>query len=106
MATEMKDFIDEAAKAFVPERVANSLADYVFHGVLCGGFLCAVLRNDLIEAINRADTYNIGRLKEIAMFVHWNVPANICGNEANVSNHIAQMREAREKEKGAEDDGQ
>ena len=41
-----------------------------------GGFLSAVVRNDLIEAVFQADDVNIRALKLYAWFLTWNLPAD------------------------------
>jgi len=41
-----------------------------------GGFLRAVVRNDLLEACFRADEINIRALKLYAYFLTWNLPAD------------------------------
>ncbi len=41
-----------------------------------GGFLSAVVRNDLIEAVFQADAVNSKALKLYAWFLTWNLPAD------------------------------
>jgi len=41
-----------------------------------GGFLAAIVRNDLIDAILRADGVNIRALKMYAWFLTWNLPSD------------------------------
>jgi len=41
-----------------------------------GGFLTAVVRNDLTEAVFQADDINIKALKLYAWFLTWNLPAD------------------------------
>lgn len=41
-----------------------------------GDFLTAVVRNDLTEAVLRADDINIRALKLYAWFLTWNLPAD------------------------------
>ena len=41
-----------------------------------GGFLTAVVRNDLIEAVFQADDVNIKALKLYAWFLTWCLPAD------------------------------
>ena len=40
-----------------------------------GGFLTAIVRNDLINAVFRADAINLKALKIYAYFLTWNLPA-------------------------------
>ena len=41
-----------------------------------GGFLSAIVRNDLIAAVFQADDINIRALKLYAYFLTWNLPAD------------------------------
>ena len=41
-----------------------------------GGFLTAVVRNDLMEAVFQADDINSKALKLYAWFLTWNLPAD------------------------------
>jgi len=41
-----------------------------------GGFLAAIVRNDLMDAIRRADGVNIRALRMYAWFLTWNLPAD------------------------------
>ena len=41
-----------------------------------GGFLTAVVNNDLVEAVFKADGINIKALKLYAYFLTWNLPAD------------------------------
>ena len=41
-----------------------------------GGFLTAVVRNDLINAVFQADAINLKALKLYAWFLTWNLPAD------------------------------
>ena len=41
-----------------------------------GGFLAAIVKNDLINAVFQADDINVRALKLYAWFVTWNLPAD------------------------------
>ena len=41
-----------------------------------GGFLTAIVRNDLINAVFQADDINLKALKIYAYFLTWNLPAD------------------------------
>jgi len=49
---------------------------WYYGGYPLGGFLTAVVRNDLIEAVTRADAINLKALKLYAWFLIWNLPAD------------------------------
>ena len=53
---------------------------YVKDGVPTGGFLRAVLANDLMESLARADEYNKLDIFNICHYIHWEIPANSHGS--------------------------
>lgn len=64
--------------------VIESLQRYAEHGIPPGGFLLAVLENDLHEAVARADADNVKTLKHICQFVWWELPAISWGSPQRV----------------------
>lgn len=73
---------------FVPEHTREALQRYVEHGNYPGGFLMAVLTNDLFGAVGRADSTNIKYIKDICMFVYNRMPSNSWGNEDKVHKFV------------------
>ena len=57
---------------------------YVDHGILPGGFLQAVLRNDLRDALERADIRNIKILGAYVSYLMNEVPAACWGSPERV----------------------
>ena len=53
-----------------------------------GGFLTAVLENDLMQAFGQADQYNLAALKEILIYVRWEIPASCWGSPEKVQAHL------------------
>ena len=49
---------------------------WYYEGFPLGHFLTAVVNNDLIEAVFRADDVNIKALKLYAWFLTWNIPSD------------------------------
>jgi len=49
---------------------------WYYEGYPLGGFLTAVVRNNLIETVFQADGVNIKALKIYAYFLTWNLPAD------------------------------
>lgn len=47
----------ELALHMVPENLRGGLSRYVWHGIEPGSFLCAVIENDLAEAVGRTSDY-------------------------------------------------
>lgn len=64
----------------IPYHTQQALNDWVCEGYWPGGFLTAVLVNDLQGAVARADYLNIVSLKEICTFVYNRIPAKAWGN--------------------------
>lgn len=50
---------------------------YIEEGILPGHFLSAVLRNDLFEAVGRADSYNLSLIPNIVKWI-WNEAPSQC----------------------------
>lgn len=66
----------------VPKNIQTALADYVERGIPVGGFLYAVLSNDLFGAVNR--TEDLDSFKDIANWIHDCAPQACWGSEAKV----------------------
>ena len=68
----------------IPERTIASLDRYVNHKILPGGFLTAVLSNDLFLAVGRADRENLAALPEIVQYIYNELPTGAWGSEEAV----------------------
>jgi len=77
-----------------PQNIRESIRAYV-RGRPTGGFLEAVLQNDLMEAVLRADDTNRECLPAILAFVYNNVPSPMWGSPKAVDDHLLACREAR-----------
>lgn len=64
--------------------ILKALNEYVQRGRMPGGFLRAVLENDLSGAICRADADNLAALDEIVIFLNSEIPARAWGDPGNV----------------------
>ncbi len=64
----------------VPEHIRAGLAEYVIRGTPTGGFLEALLCNDLREACGRADDTNAPRLVNIVKWLYNETPAGCWGS--------------------------
>lgn len=58
----------------MPGTTLETLLDYLYDGVPMGDFCNAVVKNDLMEAIGRADHENIKHLRAIATLVYSRFP--------------------------------
>ena len=61
-----------------------SLDNYVSQGIPTGGFLQAVLENNLFEAFARADSENLRDLQEIIQYCYQRLPSSCWGSPENV----------------------
>lgn len=76
--------------------VLDSLIRYAETGCPTGGFLRAVLSNDLMEAVSRADADNRRTLVDIVQFVYMELPRGCYGSPETVLEWIATARTERE----------
>lgn len=72
----------------------ETIDNYVEKGWEPGGFVGAVLANDLMGAVGRADAENLRDLIEICQYVHWEIPGNCHGSYQIVRHWIKQRRGA------------
>jgi hypothetical protein len=72
----------------VPEHTLSSIKAYVQRRMPVGGFLRAVLTNDLSGAVNRADSQNIQNIPAIVFYLYNYTPSICWGSEENVKNWL------------------
>jgi len=68
----------------IPDRFKQSLDRYIQQGVIPGGFLHAVLANDLTMAVMRADEDSLPMLPDIVRYLYWEAPGNCWGSPSKV----------------------
>jgi hypothetical protein len=73
----------------IPESTQYALAQYVTEGQSVGGFLEAVLSNDLQGAFAHADTENQRELKNIVQWVYNVAPRGCWGGAEKVAEWMA-----------------
>ena len=64
--------------ATLPESLQDGMQRYIDSGIPPGGFLTAVLANDLRQTLVSADRYNLLRLTEIVYWLRDEVPSICC----------------------------
>ena len=74
----------------IPKRTLRSLELYRDERVPTGGFLRAVLANDLSGAITRADADNLPALQTIVFWINWEIPASSWGSYGAVDDWLAE----------------
>jgi hypothetical protein len=100
--------VDQRDPVLIRADLRRSLLRYATDGVPVGGFLEAVLANDLSTAAARADAGNAGTLLAIAAFVTAELPRPCWGSyriyQAWVGWHAARLRGEREQEAAAKEE--
>jgi hypothetical protein len=79
---------EEAIAAFddcgVPRHIREGLIAYCTERRQVGGFLTAVLSNDLGESVARADHENAANLPGIVRWLYWHAPGDSWGSPERV----------------------
>ena len=73
---------------YIPERMMGGLERYFESHIAPGDFLTAVLQNDLMEAMGRADDENIANLPAYAGYLYNEAPSGTYGSVENFNNWI------------------
>ena len=72
----------------IPEYTKQAIDDYVKKGIPTGDFLKAVLANDLMRSVGRADHNNRAALHEICSYVYNEIPSRCHGSYEIVNSWI------------------
>lgn len=72
--------IRAAGQKGVPATTASTIINYMLYGMSPGGFVSAVLRNDLIGAFSMADSTNLNAMFSIVSFLYNDCPAELVNN--------------------------
>ncbi len=87
----------------IDEAILDGLCRFAVDGIRPGGFLSAVLENDLFESMKRADAENFAALRELMIFVHQELPAPCWGSRKKVAKWIDERQ--AERQDALEQDG-
>lgn len=85
MTTPTAPSIDFFDYSLIPDDTLESLTHYVNTGRDPGGFLTAVLANDLGKAVDRADNRNRYALVTLVIYLFNKVPVGAVGSYERVS---------------------
>lgn len=69
----------------IPSHMHGGVERYIMKGIAPGGFLEAVLENNLFDAVSRADTENVDALKDWVLFIYNCVPSLCWGSRSTVT---------------------
>jgi hypothetical protein len=72
----------EALRELVPEHLRDGLQLYVERGVEPGGFLCAVLENDLFGAFRHGSESSLRGIHGLCMWIYNYAPRPVWGDRA------------------------
>lgn len=73
----------------IPERMHAGIVAYVLYGQAPGGFLAALLKNNLLDAFTFADAENKRILERYSDMLVLDLPADCCGSEDAFRNWLA-----------------
>ena len=76
--------MNEFSRDLIPAYSMSSIHRYIDEHQRVGGFLTAVLSNDLAGSIRRADPDNLGALLSILGYLHYDAPAQCWGSPEKV----------------------
>lgn len=79
----------------IPEHMLGGLCRYIEEGVSTGGFLRAVLENNLSEAVGRADEENLANLPAFVGYLYNEAPKDCWGSPEKVDKWLKDKQEAR-----------
>ncbi len=77
----------------IRDDIKQALGDYVNHGYPLGGFLTAVVENNLMRAMGSADSYNRATLHQICAYVYNDMPSACHGSPERVAEWFKMHRE-------------
>ena len=93
--TDKQVLSESAIKAMgecgIPDYMHGGLARYFNNGIEPGGFLSAVLNNDLMMALDRADSQNVNCLKAYGMWLYNHAPMGTFGYSGAVDEYLARF---------------
>ena len=82
----------------VPPKIRELIRSYADFGSPPGGFVKAVLENNLELAVFAADSDNLKHLKDIVMYCHWEIPSSCWGSPEKVQAWVKEKKDGYEKE--------
>lgn len=80
----------------IPPTTKEAIDRYIKEGIEPGGFIKAVLSNNLYDAIFTADSENLSNLKDIITYLYKDAPIAALGSTKAVENWIQIKRLAKE----------
>lgn len=72
----------------IQEVVFSALKRYVFHHVKPGGYLTAVLENNLHEAASLGDSTSWDGVRVLVSYIYWQLPGTCWGSREKVNEWV------------------
>ena len=76
----------------LPDHLRGGMKRYLESGILPGGFLQACLRNDLSDAVLRADDETLPHLRDVVWFLNNEVPAPAWGSQKKTDEWVKRQQ--------------
>lgn len=83
--------------ALCPERFVEAFERYVNQGCQPGGFLRAVMCNNLVDAFHRADEDAMVMLPHIVAYMYNKLPGDAWGSDQRIDAFLARRRDELSK---------
>lgn len=88
------------ADEFIPDYMQGGLKRWIEYGIAPGGFLCALLKNDLAEACGLADSTNQTNLHNYVTYLYNYAPQGCWGSVENFNEwsqmHVEKLKTNKE----------
>lgn len=78
--------------SLIPKHMGDGVKLYLEYGIHPGSFLTAVLENNLVESVARADNINRSQIAEWARFLYAEMPRESWGSKEKVDAYIKKRR--------------
>ncbi len=72
---------------YISPNTIDTINSYVTKGLPAGGFVTAVLENNLLQAFARADDMNTAHMREIVTYCYNEIPSGCWGSPDKVLKH-------------------
>lgn len=83
--------IPSCRDSLIPEHIKRAIDAYAADRRPVGGFVAAVLKNDLVGAIGGADQDCLAALKDIVGYCYWEIPGRCWGSPRKVTAWLARI---------------
>lgn len=76
----------------IPPNIKLALDKWASNGDIPGDFVLAVLHNDLMDAVCRADADSLASIRDIVLYVYNDLPSPCWGSLQNVNLWLARFK--------------